>query len=290
MLVIVGANGRTGVEIVKEALARGMEVRPVCRNDQDSSDLEGIVPVEQIHHADPDAPESLGAAMVDARHVVVAIDPRVAGPGAPLYRDLASGACMTAAFEAGAEAALYLSVAGGYRWSKSPLNRRAFHLDRSVTRSRVRWSMMRFASFHDEVVDGHVSPPDGRRPHPLPTASRYSPLSRRDAAGIVLDTLPHLTAGRTIYVGGPQMLYSHELEAIIAPYRVQVSGPRTRHFPLPQGDLSVLPDATRVAVGSVPPTTLAMMLQPPAPAFATPLPVPQRSAPGPTPRTGRMER
>ena len=285
MLVIIGANGRTGVEILKLALARGLPVRPVCRDDRDTRVLDGVVDVQRISYADPDHPASLAPVMVGARQVVIAIDARVAGPGAPLYQDHAGGHCIQAATEAGAEVALYLSVAGGYRWSPSRLNRRAFHLDRWVRRSQGRWSMMRFSCFHDEVIEGHVRPPDGGRPHPVPPSSRYAPLSRADAARVVVGCLPTLVAGRTIYVGGPEMLYTRQVEQLIAPQVVPGSGPRTRFFPLPPGDVSVLPEATRVAVGMVPTQTLAEALAPQAAARPSPwsVPLPQRPPTGPHP-------
>lgn len=283
MLVIIGANGRTGVEILNQALALGIDVRPVCRDDRDTRVLDGVVDVQRICYADPNHPASLAPVMVGARQVVIAIDARVAGPGAPMYDDHAGAHCIQAATDAGAEVALYLSVAGGYRWSPSKLNRRAFHLDRWVRRSQGNWSMMRFSCFHDEVIEGHVRPPDGGRPHRVPRSSRYAPLSRQDAAQVVIDSLHTMVAGRTLYVGGPQLLHSQEVERLIAPHIVPGSGPRTRFFPLPPGDVSVLPEATEVVAGRIPTTTLAQALrQDPGPSAAPPpVPMPERAPPGP---------
>lgn len=302
MLVIIGANGRLGVEVLRLALERGVAVRPVCRDDRDTRVLDGVVDVQRISYADPDHPASLAPVMQGARQVVICIDPRVAGPGAPMYGDHAGGNCIAAATEAGAEVALYVSVAGGYRWSPSRLNRRAFHLDRWVRRSQGLWSMLRIASFHDEVIEGHVRPPDGGRPHPVPRSSRFSPISRRDAARVIVENLGRLVAGRTIYVGGPRMYYSHELEAAIAPHVVPGSGPKTRFFPLPPGDLAVLPSATRVSAGFVPGETLEEALaatgaaarRAPRPLVAPPLAgdAPADGAPpppGPAPLSGRPE-
>ena len=39
MFVIFGANGRTGIEIVKEAIRRKMKFRAVARNDHDTHRL-----------------------------------------------------------------------------------------------------------------------------------------------------------------------------------------------------------------------------------------------------------
>ncbi|NOY26724.1 MAG: NAD(P)H-binding protein [Oligoflexia bacterium] len=297
MLVIIGANGRIGVELVKQAMAAGREVRPVCRDDRDTGVLDDIVDVQQVCYADPDHPASLAPVLVGARQVIIAIDARVAGPGAPLYGDHAGVHCIQAATDAGAQVALYLSVAGGYRWSPSKLNRRAFHLDRWVRRAQGCWSMMRFACFHDEVIEGHVRPPDGGRPRPVPRSSQYTPLSRVDAARVVMHNLPTLVAGRTIYVGGPQILTSDELAQAIAPHVVPGRGPKTHFFPLPPGDLSVLPDATHAAAGTLPQQTLDQALrrlgtgsdntavQNAAGDVSTKasLPMPERPAPGPHP-------
>lgn len=297
MLVIIGANGRIGVELVKQAMAAGREVRPVCRDDRDTGVLDDIVDVQQVCYADPDHPASLAPVLVGARQVIIAIDARVAGPGAPLYGDHAGVHCIQAATDAGAELALYLSVAGGYRWSPSKLNRRAFHLDRWVRRAQGNWSMMRFACFHDEVIEGHVRPPDGGRPHPVPPSSQYTPLSRVDAARVVMHNLPTLVAGRTIYVGGPQILSTDQLTQLIAPHVVPGRRAKTRFFPLPPGDLSVLPDATRAAAGILPQETLDQTLRrletslddtagPDAAvdvAAEASLPMPERPPPGPHP-------
>ena len=165
MLVIIGANGRTGVEVLKLALERGIEVRPVCRDDRDTRILDGVVDVQHISYADPDHPASLAPVMEGATQVVICIDPRIAGPGAPMYGDHAGEACVRAAEEAGTKVALYCSVAGGYRWSSSALNRRAFHLDRWVRRYPGKWSMLRVSCFPRRGHRG-ARPPPGRRPAP----------------------------------------------------------------------------------------------------------------------------
>ena len=53
MLVVVGANGRTGIEVVKEALRRGRQVRAVVRDDRDARNLDDVIDVQHISYADP---------------------------------------------------------------------------------------------------------------------------------------------------------------------------------------------------------------------------------------------
>ena len=139
MLVVVGANGRTGVEIIREALRRGRTVRAVVRDDRDARNLDDVIDVQHISYADPDHPGSLPAALAGASEVIIAIDPRTGGPGTPIYSDDASSYVVRAAAEAGARAIIYMSVMGAFRWSSNPLNRKAFYMDRGVRAEDAPW-------------------------------------------------------------------------------------------------------------------------------------------------------
>ena len=59
MIVVFGANGKTGIEVVKEAMRRGLDVRPVAKNDHDTHRLEQVVDVNQIAFADAEHPEAI---------------------------------------------------------------------------------------------------------------------------------------------------------------------------------------------------------------------------------------
>ena len=97
MLVIVGANGRTGVELVRQALQRGLDVRAVVRDDRDADKLNDVIPVGQISYADPDHYESLPPALQGAKYVICCVDPRTGGPGAPIYDEASSTNVVNAA-------------------------------------------------------------------------------------------------------------------------------------------------------------------------------------------------
>ena len=132
MLVVVGANGRTGVEIVREALRRGRKVKAVVRDDRDARNLDDVIDVQAISYADPEHYSSLPPVLVGVEEVIICIDPRTGGPGTPLYADEAAPNIVRAACEAGAKSIIYMSVMGAFRWSPNKLNRMAFHLDRGV--------------------------------------------------------------------------------------------------------------------------------------------------------------
>ncbi|HCH66318.1 MAG: hypothetical protein CL927_02480 [Deltaproteobacteria bacterium] len=253
MLVVFGANGRTGREIVRQANERGWAVRPVVRDDRDGRGLDRIVDVGAICYADPDHPESLAPILEGATHVVSCINARSAGPGCPRYNDEAGAHIVRAAHAAGVEKMLHLSVVGSFRWSPNPLNRRSFRLDRHVRVLKdVPWTMIRMSCYFDEIIEAHVRPPDGRRPHRIVRSGRYSPISRRDAARMVVDLMPRLVPNRTLYVGGPTVYTGESLDALVGPWREDGSGFwRTSSGALPPGDVSVSPDTTRVMVDTV---------------------------------------
>ncbi len=279
MLVIFGANGRTGREVLIEALAQGWDVRPVVRDDRDGRGLDKLVDVQKIQYADADHPDALAAVLDGATHVVSCINARTAGPACPRYLDTAAANIVEAAHNAGIVHMLHLSVVGSFRWSPNPLNRRSFRLDRAIrVLKEVPWTMMRVSCYFDEVLEGHVRPPDGRKPHSVVRSGRYSPVSRRDVGRMVVDLLPVLKPNRTLYVGGPTVYTGEALDALIAPWREAGTGFwRTSSGALPPGDVSVSPDTTRIMIDTRPIDHFEDALNP---AF---VPVPTPRAPVRTP-------
>ena len=260
MLVLFGANGRTGVEVLREARRRGLAVRPVVRDDRDSEHIDGVVDVRDIHYADPEHPESLGPTLEGATQVVSCIDPRTAGPGAPMYSGAAATNIVMAADAAGAEISLWVSVMGAYRWSYAKLNRKSFGLESGVRVCPAPWAILRISCYFDEVLEGHVRPPDGGKPYTFKDASRYAPVSRADGASMILDFLDRCESGRAQCAGGPAVYTGPELERLVGPHR-RGSGKRTAFAPLPPGDVSVDPETTLRTVGRMPARTLESELE-----------------------------
>ena len=261
MIVVFGANGRTGREIVREAKKRGISIRAVAKNDLDTEYLTKLLHVNEISFADADHKESIFPVLKEASAVISCIDARTSGWGAPSYEKFAAANIVNAAHECNIPKILHLSVMGAYRWSPNLLNRETFHLDLWVRRSSVPWTMLRVSCYHDEVIEGHVCPPDGGLPHPFKKSSRYSPASRRDVARAVLDIIPDLIPSRTWLLGGPEVFTGAQLTKSIAPYK-KGSGARTTFGPLPNGDVSVSPESSLIMVGAIPQETLAWALDP----------------------------
>ena len=256
MLVVVGANGRTGREILRLAMARGREVRPIVRDDRDVDALHGVADVQELAYADPEHLDALRAVMDGATQVISCIEARTSGPGSRIYEGMAAENVVRAAHEAGAGRILHMSVMGAYRWSYAMLNRRAFYLEGGVRNTAAPWAILRVSCTHDEVIEGHVSPPDGARPHGFKPSSRYAPMHRVDAAKVALAYLERFEVGRSRAVGGPRVYTGEEMERLIAPRRQGSGWRKTRYASLPPGDVSVAPETTRSCVGFVPTATL----------------------------------
>lgn len=261
MIVVFGANGRTGREIIREAKLRNVPVRAVAKNDQDTHFLKDLVSVNELFFADADHKESLLPVLKDATGVISCIDARTAGFGAPKYDKFAAANIVHAAHAQKIKRILHLSVMGAYRWSPNTLNKQSFHLDLWVRRSKVPWTMLRVSCYIDEVIEAHVAPPDGKKPHPLRSSSRYAPVSRRDVARAVMDIMPDLIPSRTWLIGGPEVFTGVSLKETIASYK-KGSGARTEYGPLPNGDVSVAPESTLIMVGALPSESLAWSLNP----------------------------
>ena len=264
MIVIFGANGRTGREVIREAKIRNIPFRAVVKNDHDTQHLKELLAVNDIHYADADHKASLKPVLKDATAVVSCIDARTAGWGSPSYHKYAAANIVNAAHEIGITRILHLSVMGAYRWSPNKLNQQTFHLDLWIRRSAVPWTMLRVSCYHDEVIEAHINPPDGGCPHPISKSSRYAPVSRRDVARSVMDIIPDLIPSRTWLLGGPEVFTGSSLQQRVQSHIRHNKGPKTMYGPLPNGDVSVAPESSLIMVGAIPTETLEWALDPKA--------------------------
>lgn len=284
MLVVFGANGRTGVQIVAEAQRRGRSVRAVVRDDRDVDRLGPVIDVQQTCYADADHPDALAAVLRDATDVISCLDPRTQGPDSPIYEGMAAENIVAAATRAGVQRILHMSVMGAFRWSYARLNRKAFYLEGGVRNAAGPWAILRVSCTFDEILEAHVAPPDAGRPHPFHPSSRYAPMSRRDVGLAALDYLDRMTPGRAQCIGGPQVFTGPELDRLVAPHRATGSG-KTRFQALPRGDVSVAVATTRLVLGRVPTDRLEDALageeDDPDPGARDAAPVYRREAPGP---------
>ncbi len=261
MLVVFGANGRSGVELVRAALARGLEVRGVCRDNRDQAKLAPFLHYQSIYHADPDRPQTLAVAVKGARTVVCCLDRRTTGVDGSEFGYTAAEAVFAAAKAAGVPQRIHMSVIGASRMALGNLERQAGFMDFGAKKAGA--ALFRVSCYHDEVAAA-----------PLPPRGRYAPLSRAEAAAILLDWLPRYRDGAELRVGGPEVYSGSELGGLLKGKR---AAPYTGFPGLPAGDLSVTPATTLEQTGTLPVDRLGdwLLRPPPAP--------PTRPPPAPLP-------
>lgn len=224
MIVVFGANGRTGVEIVRAALARNLAVRPVCRDNRDQDRLLEFLEQRQIFHADPDRPRSLAVALEGATTLVSALEPRTLGAGAFRYHHQAAEHVLSGK----ATRRVHLSVVGANRWSLDGGLRAAGFMEFGA--EKVGASIFRVSCYHDELREGAAHP-----------KGRYSPISRQEAGTLLLDWLQKVEGQQKVSVGGPRIWECSELSSF-------TSGGAL----LPGRDVSVSPSATLQVCGTMP--------------------------------------
>jgi uncharacterized protein YbjT (DUF2867 family) len=263
MLIVFGANGRTGSAIVAEAILRGISVRAIVRDDRDVHNLPESLSLQDISYADPLEPRSLAAVLSGAKQVISCIDPRTSGPGAVIYAGQAAEHIVNASAVAGATEILHVSVMGAYRWAYTSLNRKAFYLEGGVRNCNAPWAILRISCYHDEVIEGHIVPPDGGKPSPFKKSSRYSPVSRADAARMILDHMKNFKPGRSPCMGGPEVFTGSQLGQATTRWLQPGQGKKTTYAGLPPGDVSVAPHTTRQLIGWIPETRIADVLSAP---------------------------
>ena len=255
MIAIIGANGRTGAAILAEATARNLTTRPIVEDDRDTSGLPDCVDLQKLCFANPMNEAQLRVVLDGCETAIVCIDPRTFGPGAKIFTGEATKNIMNVATALGLKVVLYMTIMGGYRWSYAPLNRKAFALEKAIRGTNAPWSMLRVSCYHDEVVEGHLIPPDHGAPHKIRPMARYAPVSRREVAQMALDYLPKAIVGRSNPIGGPEALSSVDLNLISRDHAT--TGPKpTKYAALPPGDVSVAPDTTRRTIGYTPNQTI----------------------------------
>lgn len=251
-LAVIGASGRTGVGVMRAALARGLDVYPVLASDRELRPIAGMVPAGSERYADFSSADAMAAALHGCTHAIATIQPRCTGPGFPVYDGTAAQAIIEAAERVGLEKILWCSTQGAYHWSKHVPSQQGYELIINVKRMGGPWAIAKFSAYHDEVLDAYVAPRDGGRPRAVPTNGFWSPISRDDAGRLLLACLERVPVGRAQCMGGPELLTAAELASIVAQRARSGRGRPTTCPGLPMGDNAVLLEDTLTTAGLLP--------------------------------------
>lgn len=251
-LAVIGASGRTGLGVMRAALAQGIELFPVLESDRQLRPIAGMVPAGNERYADYTSTPAMVAALHGCTHVISAIQPRCTGPGFTVHDGAAVEAILAALQQLGLERLLWCSTQGAYHWSPHVPSKLGYELEINVKRRPGPWAIVKFSAYHDEILDAYVAPGDGGRPRAVPTNGHWSPISRDDAGRLLLACLGRIPEGRAQCLGGPELLMADQLARVVAQRASSGRGRPTRCPGLPDGDHAVLLEDTLTTAGILP--------------------------------------
>jgi uncharacterized protein YbjT (DUF2867 family) len=225
MILVVGATGTNGREVVKQLSARGVPVRALVRSAEKTPDLR--LPNVELVRGDLGDPTSLDAALrgVDRAFIVTAVDQRCVEW---------FGNFFDAARRAGGPHVVKFSGMGAGS-ADTPIMRQHRETDDRLQRSGLPWTILRPNSFHQNMLWSADSiKQQGAFYLPLGDA-RQSLVDVRDIAAVAVDVLTGKGHEGQVYeLTGPESLSYQDVAATLA----KVLGKPVRSVP-------VTPEAAR---------------------------------------------
>ncbi|MGK8510988.1 NAD(P)H-binding protein [Nocardia asiatica] len=206
MIVITGATGTIGSEIVRQLADRGTRVRAVTR---DPARAEAPAGVEVVRGDYTDLP-SMRAAMSGAQAAFVV------GVLGPEYVE-ADRALIATAREAGVGRIVKLSAIGT---GDTQLGRvGTWHLpgEQAARESGVEWTILRPSSFASNTLSWATAIRAGRPVPNMTGEAAQGVIDPRDVAGVAVAALTSAGhAGRIYELTGPELRTTHDLAATLA--------------------------------------------------------------------------
>jgi uncharacterized protein YbjT (DUF2867 family) len=203
MILVLGATGTNGREVVLRLAAAGQRVRAMVRNPSKAGDLPGEN-VELVQ-GDLDDPSSLDAALagVDRAFFVASVDRRYVGW---------FGNFLAAAQRAGAPHVVKFSGMGARAESPSEILRQHGQTDEALTDSGLPFTILRPNSFYQNLLWSAGTIKDHGAFYLPMGSARQSLVDVRDIAAVAVAVLTGTGHERNTYViTGPESLSYHEV-------------------------------------------------------------------------------
>ncbi|MEU7630097.1 NAD(P)H-binding protein [Nocardia sp. NPDC049220] len=206
MIVITGATGTIGSEIIRQLVDRGEQVRAVTRNPERAEVPAGV---EVVRGDYTDLP-SIAAAMsgADAAFIVGVLGPE--------YVEV-DRALITTARDAGVGRIVKLSAIGT---GDAGLGRvGTWHLpgEHAVRESGVDWTILRPSSFASNTSSWAEAIRSGNPVPNMTGPAAQGVIDPRDVAGVAVEALVSAEhVGRVYTLTGPELRTTHDLAATLA--------------------------------------------------------------------------
>jgi len=198
MILVTGASGTTGSEVVRQLAAKGTRVRALVRNPDKAKSFPG--PGVETVVADLEKPATLDAALkgVDKVYLVSSVDPRVG---------LLHGNLIESAKRAGVKQVVRLSAFGAS--AHSPVQFLKWHgeVDERLSRSGLSYAILRASFFLQNFLFYRAGIQNDATVHAPMKDGKVNAIDARDigsVAAAVLTSEGH--SGRIYELTGPEAL------------------------------------------------------------------------------------
>jgi (4-alkanoyl-5-oxo-2,5-dihydrofuran-3-yl)methyl phosphate reductase len=208
LVLVCGATGNTGSEVLRQLVAQGVPTRAMTRSPESARRLSGSG-VDTVV-ADLGSPDSLPAALEGVTAVYVATP---TSPELPRYE----GNLAAAAARAGVSHIVKLSVIGAAAESPLTFARLHFDAEQRIRQSGLHWTMVRPNGFMQNTLAWAPQIAAGDIYGPIMDA-RWSIVDMRDIAAVAVAALtdPATHSGATYVVTGPEASSPREQIEILA--------------------------------------------------------------------------
>ncbi|MFI7003989.1 SDR family oxidoreductase [Nocardia sp. NPDC050175] len=206
MILITGATGTIGSEIVRQLVARGEQVRAVTRDPARAQLPAGVEVVRGDYHD----PASIAAAAkgVDAAFIVGILGPE--------YVD-ADRALITTARDAGVQRIVKLSAIGTGEDAVGRIG--TWHLpgEQAARASGVEWTILRPSSFASNTLSWADAIRNGQPVPSMTGSGQQGVVDPRDVSAVAVAALTSSDhAGQIYTLTGPELLTSADQVAVLA--------------------------------------------------------------------------
>ena len=197
MLLVTGATGTTGMEVLRALKARGAEARALVRDETKAHHLRdlGFTPVT----GDLGDPRTLGPALegVERAYLVA--------PASPMQSELEQ-AFLETAKTAGVKHIVKLSVIGASEEAPGRFARSHGKVERALKESGMAWTLLRAAGFMQNTLGWGARVQDGTFYTPVPEAA-FSIVDARDVAEVAALALTDAGhEGKAYGLSGPEAI------------------------------------------------------------------------------------
>jgi uncharacterized protein YbjT (DUF2867 family) len=174
MLLVTGATGTTGMEVLRALKDRGAEARALVRDETKAHHLRdlGFMPVT----GDLGDPRTLGPALEDVERAYLV------APASPMQSELEL-AFLETAKGAGVKHVVKLSVIGASEEAPGRFARSHGRVERALKESEMAWTLLRATGFMQNTLAWGERVQDGTFYTPVPDAA-FSIVDARDVAEV----------------------------------------------------------------------------------------------------------